>query len=185
LLLLLLLALLHYECCNMMSLLLLFFLLPCRKSLPVPGMQPFTFPHAWKFWSLEPGQVSLQGPDFYGMEQCKMSHSGDRKILPAFGNAKGLLLGTQIVFWHGGVWKRSMGVGKKSWYQQRDCQSLVRAFSDGKLKQKAFFTVHSHGIVWHYPNFNFLQKQCSLMNKKQNRLCTMEKYTVLLMIPFT
>jgi hypothetical protein len=108
---LLLLALLHYESCSKMSLLLLFFPRPCRKSLPdssgprkeafcipkcrkslpVPGMRPFSFPHSGKFWSLEPGQVSLQGPDFYGMEECKMSHSRDRKTFPAFGNVKGLL----------------------------------------------------------------------------------------------
>jgi hypothetical protein len=29
--------------------------------------------------------------------------------------------------------------GKMSWYQQRDCQSLLMEFSDGKLKQKGFF----------------------------------------------
>jgi hypothetical protein len=29
--------------------------------------------------------------------------------------------------------------GKIFWYQQRDCQSLVMEFSDGKLKQKGFF----------------------------------------------
>jgi hypothetical protein len=43
-----------------------------------------------KFWSLEPGQVSLQGPDIYGMEKCKMSHSRDQKTFPAFRNEKGL-----------------------------------------------------------------------------------------------
>jgi len=110
LLLLLLLALLHYECCNMMSLLLLFFLLPCRKSLPVPVIRPFTFPHAWKFWSLEPGQVSLQGPAFYGREECKMSSSRDRKTFPAFGNAKSFLPGIQRIWIR--IWKRSIGGGK-------------------------------------------------------------------------
>ncbi len=30
-------------------------------------------------------------------------------------------------------------VGKMSWSQQRDCVSLVKEFSDGKLKQKGFF----------------------------------------------
>jgi hypothetical protein len=29
--------------------------------------------------------------------------------------------------------------GKVFWYQQRDFQSLVMEFSDGKLKQKGFF----------------------------------------------
>jgi hypothetical protein len=60
-----------------------FFLHPCRKSLPDTRRNPFLFPNAGKFWSLEPGQVSLQGPDFYGMEDGKMSHSGDRKTFPA------------------------------------------------------------------------------------------------------
>ncbi len=34
-------------------------------------------------------------------QECKMSHSGNRKTFPAFGNAKGLLPGTQGVFRHG------------------------------------------------------------------------------------
>ncbi len=84
----------------------------CWKNLPVSGRQPFTFPSTGKFWSLEPGQVSLQKPDFYGMKECKMSHSGDRKTFPAFGNAKGLLPGTRRVFWYGGMWKRSIGGGE-------------------------------------------------------------------------
>ncbi len=100
----LLLALLHYECCSMMSLLLLFFPSPCRKSLPDSSghwKEAFAFPNARKFWSLELGKVSLQRPDFYGMEECKMSHSRDRKTFPAFGNAKGLLPGTRKIFGHG------------------------------------------------------------------------------------
>jgi hypothetical protein len=43
------------------------------------------------FWSLEPGQAFLQGPDFFGMEACTISHCGDRETFLAFGNAKGLL----------------------------------------------------------------------------------------------
>ncbi len=77
----LLLALLHYECCSMMSLLLLFSRPHAGKvfrTLRVPGRKPFAFPNAGKFWSLELGKVSLQRPDFYGMEECKMSHSRDR-----------------------------------------------------------------------------------------------------------
>jgi hypothetical protein len=35
------------------------------------------------------------------MEECKMSHSRDRKTFPAFGNAKGLLPGTRKFFGHG------------------------------------------------------------------------------------
>ncbi len=122
-----------------MSLLLLFFPRRCRKSLPVPGIRSFTFPHAWKFWSLEPGEVSLQGPDFYGREESKMSYSRDRKTFPAYGNAKGLLPGTRRVFWHGGCERDLWLAGKMSWYQQRDFQSLVMQFSGGKLKQKGFF----------------------------------------------
>jgi len=44
---------------------------------------------AGKFCFLNPGQFSLQGPDSYGMEECKMSHSWAWKTFPAFGNAKG------------------------------------------------------------------------------------------------
>jgi hypothetical protein len=69
-------------------------------------------PHARKFWSLAPGQVSFQEPeDFLSFLTC--------------GNVKNDI-------WVG---------GKMSCYQQRDCQSLVKEFSDGKLKQKGFFTV--------------------------------------------
>jgi hypothetical protein len=35
-----------------------------------------------------------QGPNFYGMEECKMSHSRDRKTFLALGNANSLLPGT-------------------------------------------------------------------------------------------
>ncbi len=88
------------------------------RTLRVHGRRPFAFPNATivfrspgcgllispnagKFWSLEPGKVSLQGPDFYGMEECKMPYSRDRKTFPSFGNAKGLLPGTRRVFWNG------------------------------------------------------------------------------------
>ena len=80
------LALLHYECCSMMSLLLLF-------SRTHAGMRHFTFLHAIKVWSLE--------GDLSGIGKCKMSHSGDRKTFPAFGNAKCLLPGTRKIFGHG------------------------------------------------------------------------------------
>jgi hypothetical protein len=66
--------------------------------------ESFAFPNAGKFWSLELGKVSLQRPDFYGMEERKMSHSRDRKTFPAFGNAKGFLPGTRKIFGHG-EWK--------------------------------------------------------------------------------
>jgi hypothetical protein len=90
------------------------------RTLPIPGSRPFAFPKAGKIfgspecdllhspmpenaWSLEPGQVSLQEPDFYGMEECKISHYRDRKTVLAFVNAKGLLTGTQRVFCYGGM----------------------------------------------------------------------------------
>ncbi len=37
---------------------------PMLETSSGPGMPPFTFPHSGKFWSLKPGQVSLQGPYF-------------------------------------------------------------------------------------------------------------------------
>jgi hypothetical protein len=102
-------------------------------------MRPFTFPHARKFWSLAPGQVSLQGPGFYGMDECKMSHSRDRKTFPAFGVQKVFFQGPEE-FSDMRECKTDLWVaGKMSWYQQRDCQSLVKEFSEGKLKQKGFF----------------------------------------------
>ncbi len=104
---LLLLAFLHYECCSMMSLLSCYCFFSCPHAgkvfwtLRVPGRKPFAFPNAGKFCSLELGKVYLQRPDFYGMEECKMSHSRDRKTFPAFGNAKGLLPGTRRIFVQG------------------------------------------------------------------------------------
>ena len=58
-------------------------------------------------------------------------------------------LGMQKVFFQGPEEISDMGecekdlwvAGKMSGHQQRDCQSLVVEFSDGKLKQKGFFTV--------------------------------------------
>jgi hypothetical protein len=68
----------------------------------------------------------------------------------AWRHVKSLIAGTGRLFWHFGLQKVSlqgpeefsyMGecekdhlAGKMSWYQQRDCQSLVMEFSDGKLK---------------------------------------------------
>jgi hypothetical protein len=80
----------------------------------------------------------------------------------AWRNVKCLIPGTGRLFWHLGMQKISfqrpeefsdMGeckknlwvAGKMSWYQQQDFQSLVKEFSDGKLKQKGFF--HSVGRV--------------------------------------
>jgi hypothetical protein len=71
-----------------------FSLRPCLKCLPGPRRRHFKFSYAGKFWSLELGQVFLQGQDLNGMEEGKMSHSWDLKTFPAFGNAKGLLPGT-------------------------------------------------------------------------------------------
>ena len=68
-----------------------------------------------------------------------MSHSGDRKTFPAIGNAKCLLPGPEVFSDMGECEKDLLAAGKISWYQQRDCQSLVIEFLDGKLKQKGFF----------------------------------------------
>jgi hypothetical protein len=91
-----------------------FSLRPCLKYLPGPRRRHFTFPYAGKFLSLlEPGQVSLQGQDFYCMEEFKMFHSWDRKTFPAFGNAKGLL--KNFLTWGNvikiyGWWKKYPGI---------------------------------------------------------------------------
>jgi hypothetical protein len=77
------------------------------------------------------------------MEECKMSHSRDRKTFPEFGNAKGLLPGTRKIFGHGECNLDLWVAGKISWYQQLDFQSLEMEFSGGKLKQKGFF----HSVV--------------------------------------
>jgi hypothetical protein len=108
------LALLHYECCSMMSLLLLFFSAPMRKNsyglfrslerdllhsqIPEKSSGPrnatFCIPQCRKI--VVPGARP-------GLQAWKMSHSGDQKTFPAFGNAKGLLAGTRRVFLHGGM----------------------------------------------------------------------------------
>ncbi len=112
-----------------------------------PWNATFYIPPYWKM--LVPGRVS-QGLDFYGMEKCKMSHSRDRKTFPAFGNAKGLLPGTRRVIRHGRMWKRSMGGQKNLLVATTGLlyQSMVMEFSDGKLKQKAFF--HSVGCFMEF-----------------------------------
>ncbi len=69
-----------------------------------------------------------------------MSHSGDRKTFPAFGNAKKVSFQEPVEFSDMGECEEDLWVaGKMSWYQQRNCQSLVMEFSDGKLEQKRFF----------------------------------------------
>ncbi len=95
---LLLLALLHYECCSI--------------------------PNAGKFCSLELGKVSLQRPDFYGMEERKKSHSRDRKTFPAFGNAKGLLPGTRSIFCHNIYGWREKFPGISSWIVNPWCSYI-------------------------------------------------------------
>jgi hypothetical protein len=52
-------------------------------------MRHFTFLHAIKVWLLEGDLAWLQGPEFSGTGECKRLSSRDRKIFPAFGNAKG------------------------------------------------------------------------------------------------
>jgi hypothetical protein len=65
-------------CCSMMFLLLLFFHRLCRKSLPFPlerhsSMQEKSYPWSW---------VSLYGPDFSGMGECKKNSVGGGKNVP-------------------------------------------------------------------------------------------------------
>ncbi len=143
-----------------MSLLLLFFPCPCRKCLldssgpwkqifciprcrkriPVPGMRPFTFPHARKFWSLEPGCRSpSRGQNFMAWRNVKCLISGTGRLFRHLGMQK-VTFQVPEEFSGIGECKQELWVaGKMSWYQQWDCQSLVKEFSDGKLKQKGFF----------------------------------------------
>jgi hypothetical protein len=119
-----------------------FFPSPCRKSLPDssgPWREAFCIPQCREI--IVPGdrQGLPPGPDFNGMEECKMSYSRVRKTFPAYGNAKSLLPGTRRIFCHGECEEDLWVAGKISWYQQLYCQSLTMEFSDGKLKQKSFF----------------------------------------------
>jgi hypothetical protein len=85
------------------------------------------------FWSLEPGQVSFQEPDFMAWRNVKCLITGNGRLFPHLGPTEF----SDMVECEKDLWV----AGKMSWYQQRDCQSLVMEFSDGKLKQKGFFTV--------------------------------------------
>ncbi len=108
---LLLLALLHYECCSMMSLLLLF---------PAPMMEKSSGPRNETFYihpchkSLVPGGrlAWLQGPEFSGIGECKMSHSGDRKTFSGIWECKMSPSRDPKSFLTWGMWKRSMCGGK-------------------------------------------------------------------------
>jgi hypothetical protein len=68
-----------------------------------------------------------------------MSHSRDRKTFRHLGMQKVSFQGPEE-FSDLEEWKKDLWVAEKmSRHQQRDCQSLVIEFSDGKLKQKGFF----------------------------------------------
>jgi hypothetical protein len=85
------------------------------------------------------------------MEECDLSHSGDRKTFPAFGNEKVSFQGPEEFSDMGECEKDRWVTGKMSRYQQRDCLSLVLGFSDGKLKQKGVFDekiCQSAALVW-------------------------------------
>jgi hypothetical protein len=150
LLVLLLLELLHYECCSLMSLLLLFFPRPCQKSLldsSGPWKQTFCIPKCQKSLPvilLHSPVLENSGPCSQARSpSCKMSHSRDRHTFLALGMQKVSFQGPEEFSDMGECEKDLWVAGKMSWYQQRDCQSLVMEFSDGKLKQKGFF--HSVG----------------------------------------
>jgi hypothetical protein len=75
----------------MMSLLLLFSRPHAGKvfrTLQVPGRRLLAFPNAGKFWSLELGKVSLQRPDFYGMESVKCLIPGTGRLFRHMGMQK-------------------------------------------------------------------------------------------------
>ncbi len=76
--------------------------------------------------------------DFYGMEECKMSHSGDHGRISGIWECKRYSSRDpkSLRTWGGGCEKDLRVAGKMSWYQQWDFQSLIMEFSDGKLKQK-------------------------------------------------
>jgi hypothetical protein len=109
-----------------------FLISPMPEKSFGPWRETFTFPHAEKsfysesetfyilacreFWSLEQGPVPLQGPDIPGMEECKMSHSRDRKRFPSLGNVKSLLPGTGRLFRHEELWKTLCVAGKMFLY---------------------------------------------------------------------
>jgi hypothetical protein len=75
-------------------------------------------------------------------------------------------LGMQILSFQGPEEFSDMGecekdllvAGKMSWYQQRDCQSWVIEFSDGKLKQKGFFHSVQGFACSNYAKSSELQK---------------------------
>jgi hypothetical protein len=58
------------------------------EKSPGPWNKTFYIPPCHKSWPLEGALAWLQGAEFSGMGEFKRSHSGDRKIFPAFGNAK-------------------------------------------------------------------------------------------------
>ncbi len=77
----------------------------------------------------------LPGARLYGMEECKMSHYREWKTFPAFG--------THRVFWHGGMWKRSMGGGKNVMVSTAGLSILGNGIFWWEVKTKRLF--HSVG----------------------------------------
>jgi hypothetical protein len=68
-----------------------------------------------------------------------MSHFRDRNLSRHLIMQKVTFQGPEEFSGMGECKKELWVAGKMSWYLQRDCQSLVKEFSDGKLKQKGFF----------------------------------------------
>jgi hypothetical protein len=82
--------------------------------------------------------------NFSGMRECKKSSSWDRKTFLAWGNVK-----------------NSVGVGKMSRYQKRDCLSLVMKFPDGKLEQEGFFPGVAPIDCPKIPALHWFSEECS------------------------
>jgi hypothetical protein len=107
------------------------------------------------FWSPKWNLLHFPMPGNSGLwSQARSSSRGQTFV--AWRHVKCLIHGTGRLFGHLGMQTVSlqgpedfsdMGecekdvwvAGKIFWYQQRDFQSLVMEFSDGKLKQKGFF----------------------------------------------
>jgi hypothetical protein len=130
--------------------------------------------------NVETGYEAKQLPEkkyINGIAVAVQARSSSRgQTFMAWRHVKSLIAGTGRLFSHLGMLKVSlqgpeefsdMGecekdlwvVGNMSWYQQRDCQSLLMELSDGKLKPKSLFSdktirlfsqcsVMNHNVLW-------------------------------------
>ncbi len=159
---------LHYKWCPCCC---LFFLRPCQKSLPdfsgpwketfcipkcrksllVPGMQPFTFTHAGKLWPWSQARSPSRGQTFMAWRNVKCLIPETWRLFLHLG---ALLPGTWRVFWHWGMWKRSMGGGKNVLVSTAGLSILDNVSFWWELKQKGF--LHSVGQGSHEPFYSFI-----------------------------